>query len=261
MSNNIVVISMGGSVMIPETPSSDFIREFAEILREASKKVFVVIGGGRLARKYISTARDLGCDEGYLDEIGIDATRLNARLLIAALGTDAYPIPAKDFDEAMIRGREFNVVVMGGTHPGHTTDGVAAMLAERLKANRLIIATNVDGVYTEDPKKNPEAQKFRRMSSLKLFEIASAMEFGAGKSAVMDPLAARLVLRSGITTVVCDGTDLPLLVEAIENLLPELEHSFSGTFISPDSEISFSDDQNPEDIKMNIELEDLGGGV
>jgi uridylate kinase len=241
MMNDAVVISMGGSVMIPEDPSPDFIRRFADILTTSERKVYVVIGGGKLARNYIAIARELGCDEGFLDEIGIDATRLNARLLIAALGHDAYPLPAKTFDEAVIRGREFGIVVMGGTHPGHTTDGVAAMLAERLGAERLIIATNVTGVYTEDPRKNPEARKFRKMSSRRLLEIASAMEGGAGKSAVLDPLAARLVDRTGIPTLVCDGRELDIVRKGIEAPIEEIEDGFPGTLITKDGQIVMED--------------------
>ena len=251
MSNDAVVISMGGSVMIPEKPSADFIRDFATILQGSEKKVYVVIGGGKLARHYISIARELGCDEGFLDEIGIDATRLNARLLIAALGTDAYPVPAKNFDESVIRGREFRFVIMGGTHPGHTTDGVAAMLAERLRAERLIIATNVRGVYTADPKKHPEAELFKKMSSEKLLEIASAMEGGAGKSAVLDPLAARLVLRTRIPTLVCDGRKLEVVSEAISGSLDTLGMDFNGTFISSGAKIVMDNENRGTEIGGN----------
>jgi len=246
MSSDVVVISMGGSVMIPENPSPRFIRNFAEILRGTEKKVYVVIGGGKLSRQYISIARELGCDEVFLDEIGIDVTRLNARLLIAALGNDVYPVPAKNFDEAIIRGKEFRFVVMGGTHPGHTTDGVAAMLAERLSAERMIIATNVKGVYTSDPKKDADARLFRRMSSIRLLEIASSMEGGAGKSAVMDPLAARLVVRARIPTLVCDGRKLDVVTEALNELMEKLKTSFDGTYISQESE-NIMDDREGED--------------
>ncbi|MCK4613684.1 MAG: UMP kinase [Thermoplasmata archaeon] len=235
MNNDPVVISMGGSVMIPDRPSPDFIREFAGILKATNKKVFVVIGGGKLARNYILIARELGCDEGYLDEIGIHATRLNARLLIAALGKDAYPIPAKDFDEAIMAGRNFQVVIMGGTHPGHTTDGVAAMLAERMQAERLIIATNVKGVYTSDPKTNPDARLFRKMPSSRLLDIAHSMERGAGKSGVADPLAARLIVRTGIPTLVCDGREPGIVEKSINAPLDELEKAFEGTLIQKES--------------------------
>lgn len=217
--------------MIPEEPSPDFIREFAGVLRNSGKKIFVVIGGGKLARKFIGIAREIGCDEGYLDEIGIAATRLNARLLIAALDADCYPVPAEGFDEAIIASRNFKFVIMGGTHPGHTTDGVAAMLAERVSAERMLNATNVKGVYTEDPRGNPEAQLFKHMPPSKLVEIALAMETGAGKSAVLDPLAARLVKRTGIPTLVLDGRDTAIVSKAIDRELKELEREFEGTLI------------------------------
>ena len=50
------------------------------------------------------------------------------------------------------------LLILGGTHAGHTTDAVAAMAAERARAARLVIATNVDGVYDSDPKANPNAK-------------------------------------------------------------------------------------------------------
>ena len=236
MNKGNVVISMGGSVMIPEHPSPEFIREFADILKATASKSYVVLGGGRLAREYISIARNLGADEGYLDEIGISATRLNARLLISALGEMAYPHPAVNFDEAINAKRAFPVVVMGGTHPGHTTDGVAAMLAERVRAERLIIATNVKGVYTADPKKDPGARLYHLMPFSKLMEIALSMEGGAGKSGVVDPLAARIVSRSGIPAIVCDGRRLEVLKKAINSPLSELENEFPGTIITRNPE-------------------------
>jgi len=242
MNKGNVMISMGGSVMIPEHPSSEFIREFAGILKAAESKSYVVLGGGRLAREYISIARNLGADEGYLDEIGISATRLNARLLISALGEMACPCPPVSFDEAINAGKAFPVVVMGGTHPGHTTDGVAAMLAERVRAERLIIATNVKGVYTSDPRKDPDARLYHRIPFSKLMEIALSMEGGAGKSGVVDPLAARIISRSGIPTIVCDGRELEVLKRAINSPLSVLENGFPGTIITRNPEIETEGD-------------------
>ena len=51
------------------------------------------------------------------------------------------------------------IVVMGGVAVGQTTDAVAALLAEYVRADRLIVATSVDGVYTADPEKDPDAKK------------------------------------------------------------------------------------------------------
>lgn len=110
---------------------------------------------GRIARYYITTGRELNASEDQLDEMGIAATRLNARLLQLALGSAAEASVPHTVEEAAKQGRKGRVVVMGGTTPGHTTDGVSAALAERVGATRVVNATSVDGVYSADP---PEGQ-------------------------------------------------------------------------------------------------------
>ena len=59
----------------------------------------VVAGGGKIARHYISTARRFGSDEASLDIMGIEVSRLNARLMILALGDQAYPTVPGDLEQ------------------------------------------------------------------------------------------------------------------------------------------------------------------
>ena len=82
-----VVISLGGSILIP-TLEDHTIKEYVPVLKKIAKlhRLFIVVGGGGEARRYISVMRYLGVDEGTSDEIGILITRLNATMLIAALG-------------------------------------------------------------------------------------------------------------------------------------------------------------------------------
>ena len=143
-----LVLSVGGSILLPEDENVSHIKDIAEVILEASKerKLYLVIGGGSTARKYINWGRELGANEATLDDLGIETSRLNARLLIIALGRAVYSVPAKNFDEAVSAGNHYPIVTMGGTHPGHTTDAVAAMLAERLHVKRMINVTSVDGV-------------------------------------------------------------------------------------------------------------------
>lgn len=103
---------------------------------------------------------------------------------------------------------------MGGTVPGHTTDAVAAVLAEYIDADLLVYATNVDGVYTKDPKKG-DARRFEEMSSDELMEIAIQDKRKAGGSAVIDFLAARFIERSNIKTLVLDGSDPEKVFNAV----------------------------------------------
>ncbi|MCK9630812.1 MAG: UMP kinase [Methanoregula sp.] len=222
-----VVISLGGSILIPSLDKHT-IREYVPVLKKIAKKhrLFVVVGGGGEARRYIKITRDLGIDEGTSDEIGILITRLNATMLIAALGEDAYPKVAETHAEAKKFGESGKIVVMGGITPGQTTDAVAAVLSERVGAAVFINATSVDGIYTADPRKNKNATRFDEMTPKNLLEIVGGTALGAGSNNVLDIVAARVVERSGIPLVVLDGRNPKNLENAI------LKGKYLGTVVS-----------------------------
>lgn len=217
-----LVINVGGSIIA--SFDENYLKNLVSLLEETAKnyKLYIVIGGGKLARDYIKIARKLGTDEVFLDDIGIRATRLNASILISAF-KEIYPIPAKDFEEALIA--DYPIVVMGGTHAGHTTDAVAAMLAERVRAEQLIIATNIDGVYTSDPKKDKNAKKLDKITPKELIDITITGESKAGQTAVIDPLACKIIARSNIPTSVLNGKDLGSFKNAING------KKFNGTIV------------------------------
>ncbi|MDD4137922.1 MAG: UMP kinase, partial [Methanoregula sp.] len=175
-----VVISLGGSILIPKLDEHR-IKEYVPVLKKIAQKhrLYVVVGGGGVARDYIKVLKGLGTDEGTADEVGILITRLNATLLIAALGEAAYPSVATSHAEAIMFGESGKIVVMGGITPGQTTDAVSAVLAERVGASVFINTTSVDGIYTEDPKKNPKPERFDTMTPGKLLEIVGQTALGA----------------------------------------------------------------------------------
>ncbi|WP_456474085.1 UMP kinase [Candidatus Pyrohabitans sp.] len=198
------VLSLGGSIVASPGINLDFIEGFASLiarLHREGHRLAVVVGGGRVAREYITAARSLGAGESFCDELGILATRMNARLVIAALGDLAYPHVPERVEEVEEWDR---IIVMGGTVPGHTTDAVAAMLGAKLGAELLVNATNVDGVYSEDPKKNPGARKYERISVEELLRIVGR-EHRAGASAVLDPKAVRIIGEHRLRTIVVKG--------------------------------------------------------
>lgn len=201
-----VVLSLGGSMLMRDG-SADSLKEYAGTLKRLSEQhqLFVVTGGGRTAREYIGIARELGADETFCDYIGIAITRINAMLLAAALENAPRTIP-HDFREALELSRNYRVVVMGGTFPGHTTDATAALLAEFVSADLLLIATSVDAVYSEDPQKSPKAVRYNRLKPSELVQIVSKIVSKAGSSSVVDLLAAKIIERSGMRTVVFYGT-------------------------------------------------------
>ncbi|NJD77962.1 MAG: UMP kinase [Candidatus Methanoperedens sp.] len=211
-----IVVSVGGSVLARDLSPEKF-KGYASALIEISKKnsVFIVTGGGRAARDYIQAARGLGADEATCDFIGIELTRLNARLLIAALGGVAYHEPPLNYKEARSAGLTGKIVVMGGVTPGQTTDAVSAVLAEYTGADLLINATSIDGVYTSDPKKNKDARKFDCMTPRQLIEIVMKTEMVAGANSPTDLLAAKIIERSNIRTIVLNGEEPQNIVDAV----------------------------------------------
>ena len=213
-----VVISLGGSIISPN--ETDFIK-IGEHLKKISKEVdlYIVTGGGKTARKYIKAARKLGASEKFLDRIGIEATRLNALLMSAFFGQENIPFTIEDASKAK------PPVVMGGTTPGHSTDAVGAMLAREINADKFIIATDVDGIYDEDPKKNPHAKKYDSISIKKLRSMISDEWGKAGESFIIDGIACRIIEETGIPTYVVNGKNL----ESLENTIYGRE--FKGTRI------------------------------
>lgn len=224
-----VVVSIGGSIFLTEAgPDPKLARGIATLLEDAAAKLqlFVVVGGGATARRYIAAARELGLNEADLDDLGIEITRVNARVLIAGL-PEAYHRPALTLDEALAAGKQHRIVVMGGTHPGHTTDAVAAMMAEKTRAARLVIATNVDGVYDSDPRKNARAKLLKELTGRQLVEITIRAAQEAGSAGVIDPLGAKIVARSKVPCRVVNGRNLDALRSAI------LGKPFPGSTVRP----------------------------
>ena len=198
-----VVLSLGGSVMGLDAGR---IREFGKAIERVAEDndVFVVVGGGRVARDYIRVAKELGADDTFCDYVGIGVTRLNAMLLAATIKEAPKVIP-KDFREAYELSLNHRVVVMGGTFPGHTTDATSALLAEFVRADVLLNATAVDGIYTDDPKKNPKAKRFERIKAEDLLKIVTELPANAGANFPLDPLSVMILRRSGIRAVVFLG--------------------------------------------------------
>src|SRR5207247_10783210 len=83
-----VVVSLGGSVLVPGEDDARYVHALAQLLQSLSSRVklFVVTGGGRVARYYIETGRSIGIGERTLDEFGLAGKRLDGRLRAADLG-------------------------------------------------------------------------------------------------------------------------------------------------------------------------------
>ncbi len=210
------VLKLGGFAFDSDLSGKNIDR-YARIVRDFSKsnRLVIVTGGGSIARKYITAARDLGASEFFCDQIGIHVSRLNARLFATVLRESAVQkIPESPDDLVESLSSELTVV-MGGLQPGQSTNAVAALAAEAMHADLLVNATKVDGVYTADPRKDPNARKLDEVTPDQLMKILSTEGFKAGEYDLMDPLALRIIKRSNIHTVIVDGTDSSNIEKAL----------------------------------------------
>jgi uridylate kinase len=180
------------------------LKKYASMLSKISEKVqpVVVAGGGKVARHYISTARSFGSDEASLDIIGIEVSRLNARLLILALGDQAYPVVPEDLEQVSKAVTTKSIVVTGGLHPGQSTNATAALIAEKVKATKFLNATDVNGIYDSDPNKNKDAKLFNEITIKKCIDLLGSEDSAAGGYDLMDLVALKVIERSKISTVV-----------------------------------------------------------
>ncbi len=178
--------------------------DIAEVARSGARAA-IVIGGGNIFRGMAGTAH--GIDRVKADFMGMLATVMNGLALQQALlraGQHAslysgLPVPTvcKTFsrDEAAAElDRGAVVVLAGGTgNPFFTTDTTAALRAAELGCDAVLKATQVDGIYSKDPKANPDAQRYDRLT----FSEALARDLK-----VMDAAAIAIARDNSIPIVV-----------------------------------------------------------
>ncbi|MCI4352207.1 MAG: UMP kinase [Thermoplasmata archaeon] len=223
-----VVLSVGGSVLVTGDADERFLPDLAGLLKRLAKEFPLVIttGGGRVARDYIRLGRTLGLTETELDELGIDVSRLNARLLAAVIGPPCPPHPPTSLADAVREAHRSRILVLGGTEPGHTTDGVAGLLAERLRARRLVNATRVPGLFERDPRKDPTARRIDRLDYPGFRKMIETSVAGtAGQQFVFDRLGLESLARAKIPLRIVQGRDLPNMELALRG------ENFVGTEI------------------------------
>lgn len=213
-----VVVSLGGSVLIPGEEDADHLSDLSKLLKEmaAEHRLLLVCGGGKVARYYITTGRDIGASERELDELGIMTTRINAKLVSLALGDLAVETIPTTVEEAEKASAEDRIVVMGGTVPGHTTDAVSAMLAEKVGAVRIVNGTSVDAAFTADPRLVEDAKRLHTITHAELNLLVSRGMHCAGPSHVFDPLGASIAARKNIPIYIINGRNLDEMRAAIQ---------------------------------------------
>ncbi len=258
---NIFVISVGGSVFFEEKPLTSAIVKFGETINSLSAegyKFVLVVGGGKICRRYVASAKALGASNFVQDGIGIAVTRLNARIFIEAI-SNTYPVVLKDINKVKEVIDSGKIAVFGGLMPGITTDAVAAIIAESLNAT-FINLTNVRGIYSQDPKKYRGAKLFPELTYDKLISLMKLAESKPAQNIVLDLPCCLILKRSKIKGIVLKGSDLANFEAAIRG------GEFKGTIIQepepeekkPETEIEEEPEEEEEDFsEENVEEMDL----
>jgi uridylate kinase len=210
-----IVIKLSGRIFGMDNVK--ILKDYASFLVKISKicQPIVVTGGGNIARHYITHARSSGADESTLDELGIEISRLNAKLLIYALKNKAYSHPPTTLQEVKHAVDDGLIVVTGGLHPGQSTNGTAALIAEKINAEQFLNATDVDGVYDMDPNKYKRAKKFKRIELKNLRNMLVHEDSIAGGYDLMDIVALKIIERSKIKTRILKA-DIKIIEKAIK---------------------------------------------
>jgi uridylate kinase len=181
-------------------------RQIAEIHRD-SVSVAVVVGGGNIWRGKVH--EEAGMDRATADYMGMLATVINALALQDALERIGVPsrvqtaIAMHQIAEPYIRRRAIRhlekgrvVIFAAGTgNPYFTTDTTAALRAVEVGAEAILKATKVDGIYTADPMKHPDATRFQQLAYLEVLQ--RGLE-------VMDNTALTLCMDNNLPIIVFD---------------------------------------------------------
>jgi len=222
-----VVLRIGGSV-VASPINTELMSKYAEMVRTLKKRgheVAVVVGGGSLAREFIAVAKKLGLNEQAQDEVAISVSRLFAQLFLKKLGDISCRKVALTLDDAAECLSEGKIMMMGGLKPGITTDAVAALVVERVKADLLVKGTDQDGIYDKDPRKHADAVKLDRLSFDDLPKIFEENQHKAGMHQIIDPEAVKVLKRERVKLVVVNGFKP-------ENILAAVDGESVGTVVT-----------------------------
>jgi len=228
---SLTIISLGGSIIVPDGVDTEFICRFKSMINKFTQKgdrFILICGGGAPARKYQTAYRSIVSPEEQSvdaqDWMGIRATHLNAELVKSVFGSQCKDSVVTNPTSPDV---EFtgSVLVGGGWKPGFSTDTDAVYLAKRFGSKLIINLSNIDWVYTDDPRKNPDAVKIEK-TTWKEFRKIVGDEWIPGKNTPFDPVASKICDENGIKVICANGRNL----ENLERILNG-EACFDGTVI------------------------------
>ncbi|KKS04805.1 MAG: hypothetical protein UU82_C0007G0041 [Candidatus Nomurabacteria bacterium GW2011_GWC2_41_8] len=211
-----IVISLGGSLIIPENLDLDFLKDFKTLILAhvaKSRKFLIITGGGKICRKYQDAAKELGdASIEDLDWIGIASLRMNAELLRVIFGEYAHVQVINNLSENF----SFNKpIVIGAAHmPGRSTDYDAVEGAVALGSKKIINLSNMDYVYDSDPKINPNAKKIEKISWAD-YRAIIPKKWTSGLNSPFDPIASEMAEKERMEVIIMNGRPIDNLAKCL----------------------------------------------
>jgi len=216
-----IVMSVGGSLVVPDEIDTTFLTNLKNFIESEiashGRRFIIITGGGKITRKYQDAAAKVTKpDPEDLDWLGIHATHLNAHLLRTIFRETAHPVIITNPDDILTTPLDVPLVIAAGYRPGASTDLRSVQIAKHLGATKVVNLSNIDYVYTADPKKDTDAEKIEDISWTDFRKLIPT-EWDPGLSSPFDPVAAVEAETSGIEVAVING-----------NKLNELQNYFDG---------------------------------
>jgi uridylate kinase len=214
-------MSVGGSLIVPDGIDTVFLISLKRFITDQTsnhnRRFIIIAGGGRTARNYqdAATAVSTLASED-LDWMGIHATRLNGHLLRTIFRDIAHPVMITNPDEILDVAGAPSVIVASGYRPGSSTDLRAVQIAERVGAERVINLSNIDYVYTADPRADTTAERIKSITWPEFRDLIPA-DWDPGMSAPFDPIAARAAEASNIEVAVINGNKPDAISDYLDN--------------------------------------------
>ncbi|MFA7286487.1 MAG: UMP kinase [Patescibacteria group bacterium] len=221
--NNWSVISLGGSIIVPDAISVSFLRRFRTLLLSFPSRRFAIIcGGGNTNRIYNAAAKAIGKPtDDDLDWIGIRSLTLNAELLRSAFGSQAYASVIANPADLKQLPKE-RIIIGAAYKPGCSSDLDAVLWAKRLQSKLVLNLSNITHVYSADPKRDKSAVPLSKLSWPAYRRIVGN-HWTPRLNSPFDPKAAALAEKLGIAANIMDGRKLVNVRRAIQG------KSFVGT--------------------------------
>lgn len=226
MKKQVIVISLGGSIIIPDQINLSFLKKFKQtILKNTKKYKFIIVcGGGSIARKYIFALEKNKTNETLQSYAGISATRMNARFLSYFFEFDQKEIPhtTQTLENWL---KKQDIIFCGALEykPNQTSDSTSATLANHFKT-KFINISNIKGLYDKNPKEHKDAKFIPKITGKDFNQMAQKIKFKPGQHFILDQKAATIIEKEKIPTYLIDAN-----AKTLQNILNNKK--FTGTII------------------------------